>query len=55
MAADEGFENTVATESDERAVVWVRLVVFGVVGAEAVVKVGRVVLQTLADDFNWTQ
>ena len=45
VAADEGFEDAVAAEGDEGAVVRVRLVVFGVVGREAVVEVGGVVLQ----------
>lgn len=44
VAPDEGFEDAVATESDKRAVVGMGLVVFGVVGGEAVVKVGCVVL-----------
>ena len=47
VAPDERFEDTVAAEGYERAVVGVRLVVFGVVGGEAVVEVGCVVLQTL--------
>ena len=44
VAADERFEDAVAAEGDEGAVVGVRPVVFGVVGAEAVVEVCGVVL-----------
>ena len=44
VAADEGFEDAVAAEGDEGAVVGVGLVVFDVVGGEAVVEVGCVVL-----------
>lgn len=52
VAANEGFEDAVATESDEGAVVRVRVVVFGVVGAEAVVEVGRVVLRDKTSVFD---
>lgn len=47
MAADEGFKDAVTAEGDEGAVVRVGLVVFGVVRAEAVVKIGGVVLYIL--------
>lgn len=46
VAADQGFENTMPAEGDERAVVWVRLMVFGVVRREAVVEVSCVVLES---------
>lgn len=45
MAADERFEDAVAAEGDEGAVVGVGLVGAGVVGGEAVVEVGGVVLR----------
>lgn len=44
VAADEGLEDAVAAEGDERAVVWMRGVVEDVVGGEAVVEVCGVVL-----------
>lgn len=44
MAADEGLENLVAAEGNEGAVVGVGRVVCGVVGGEAVVEAGRIVL-----------
>ena len=44
MAADESFEDTVAAEGDEAAVVGMGRVFFDVVGGEAVVEVCRVVL-----------
>lgn len=45
MAADEGFEDAVAAEGYEGAVVRVRGVVEDVVGGEAVVEVCGVVLE----------
>ena len=44
MAADEGFEDAVAAEGNERAVVGVGAVLFCLIGREAVVEVGCVVL-----------
>ena len=44
VAPDERFEDAVAAEGDERAVVWVRLVVVCVVEGEAVVEVCCIIL-----------
>lgn len=45
MAPDEGFEDSVASECYERAVVRMWTMVFSIVRREAVVKVGGVVLE----------
>ena len=44
VAADEGFEDLVAGEGDDRAIVWMWAMVFHVVRGEAVIEVGSVVL-----------
>ena len=56
MAADQSFEDAVAAEGDEAAVVGVGLVVVGIVGGEAVVEICCVVLQeTSVSDINAQQ
>ena len=46
MAPNQRFEDAVATESDEGAVVRVRVMVIDVVGGESVVEICGVILQS---------